>query len=155
MSSAVKYSLISGLIWTEKWNTGMANRPLKSNSTRNWNRDLGMKLTRTPGTTLDLITLTNRTLWQRTPSLSAIAGGRYDILTPWTTRPNRLAAPLMMIDALCWVDFIQLLLATEVPPLHVHPFSCSHFELQPSPSLVLPSSHWNSNLLPSPQISAQ
>lgn len=51
--------------------------------------------------------------------------------------------------------WLQKLLVTELPPVHVHPCSTVHVELHPSPFTLLLSSHYCSNLFPSPQIYEQ
>ena len=44
---------------------------------------------------------------------------------------------------------------TGVPPTQVHPVYTSHYLLQPSPEILLPSSQFLSYLFPSPQTSEQ
>lgn len=79
----------------------------------------------------------------------------YDRVTPWAIDPIRRKG--LVIERMAFVEVVltQTDGAELVPPLQDHPFSTLHWESQPSPSLVFPSSHSYSYRLPSPQISGQ
>ena len=51
-------------------------------------------MTLTPGTTDELITRTQRSLWQFMQSLAVRAGGIYESLTPWTILPKAWTDPV-------------------------------------------------------------
>lgn len=87
------------------------------------------------------MTLTFKILKQSKQSLSVKHLGIYDKRTPCTTLPTKLTEPFTDINDLFGIEFTHLLFCTDVPFEHDQPFYILHYELQPSPSFLLPSSH--------------
>lgn len=127
----------------------------KSILTKNWYWENGTKLTVVMTGTFTSTTFTTKALKHSLHSFWVMQGGRYDALILKTTSDPKFTAPFA--DSWIWsgMKFLQMLGLLEEPPLQNHPFSSVHWLLQPSPSLVFPSSHCCSNLIPSPHIYSQ
>lgn len=68
-----------------------------------------------------------------------------------TTLSPRLTVPFEIRTDLSGMYLLQTLFLADDPPTHYHPGYLLHVEEQPSPSTLLPSSHSDSYLIPSPQ----